>query len=355
MSVREQLAYWGLGLLIFVLMLWLLADALLPFVLGATLAYLTDPMAGWLERRGIGRVLATVIITLISLAAVVLALILVIPLLIEQTRDLIQRAPGFVDDARAMLAAWLPSLQEEGSVLNRAVSTVRENAQNWSVTLLKQVWSGGLALVNFLAVIVVTPVVAFYLLMDWQRLVNGVDDILPRQHRPMIHKIAGDLDDVISGFVRGQLTVCLILGAFYAIALAIVGLNFGLLIGLFAGLISFIPFVGSIAGGLLSVSVATVQFWDNPIWILVVAVIFAIGQAAEGNFLTPKLVGGKVGLHPVWLLFALSAFGALFGFVGLLVAVPAAAMIGVVGRFLLEQYKEGRLYRGEDGTTRGGE
>ena len=226
------------------------------------------------------------------------------------------------------------------------METLRENAQAWSVAILKHIWSGGVALVSFVAVVVVTPVVAFYLLMDWRRLVQGIDDLLPRDHRKTIHRLAGDLDRVLAGFIRGQLTVCLLLGSFYAIALMMLGLNFGLLIGLFAGLISFIPFVGSILGGLLSVSVAIAQYWEDPVWILAVAIVFVIGQMVEGNYLTPKLVGGSVGLHPVWLLFALSAFGALFGFVGMLVAVPAAAMIGVVGRFLLEQYKDGRLYRG---------
>jgi predicted PurR-regulated permease PerM len=156
----------------------------------------------------------------------------------------------------------------------------------------------------------------------------------------------GELDRVLAGFVRGQLMVCAILGTFYAVALSLIGLQFGLLIGAFAGLISFIPFVGSILGGLVSIGVAVVQFWDQPWMIAVVGVVFAAGQAVEGNFLTPKLVGGKVGLHPVWLMFALSAFGSLFGFVGLLVAVPAAASIGVFGRFLIERYKDGRLYRG---------
>ena len=347
MTVREQFGWWSGGLLLFILVLWLLADALLPFVLGAVLAYLTDPVANWLQRCGVGRVLATVVITVLSVSVVVLALGLLIPLLVEQIRDAIERAPGFVDDVRLALAAWLPEMEKEGTVLNRAVATLRENAQAWSVELLKRVWSGGVAFINFVAVVVVTPVVAFYLLLDWNRLVGGIDDILPRQHRPTILKLARDMDDVISGFMRGQLTVCLILGTFYALGLMLVGLNFGLLIGMFAGLISFIPFVGSITGGVISLGVAVAQFWGDPVWIAAVAAIFVVGQAVEGNFLTPKLVGGQVGLHPVWLLFALSAFGALFGFVGMLVAVPAAAAIGVVGRFLINKYKRGRLYRGE--------
>ncbi|MFK7944333.1 MAG: AI-2E family transporter [Paracoccaceae bacterium] len=348
MTVREQAQYWGIGSAIVVLTMWLLADALLPFVLGAAIAYLTDPLADWLESHGLSRLLATILITVVSIGTVVLAFLLVLPLLIDQVRQLVEAAPGYVDETRHLAARYMPEIDAEGSFLNKALANLRENAESWSVGLLKQAWSGGLALVNFLALVLVTPVVAFYLLMDWDRMIEGVDDYLPREHRAEIHHIAGELDRVLSGFVRGQMTVCLVLGIFYAICLLTMGLNFGLLIGVFAGLISFIPFVGSILGGLLSIGVAIAQFWDDPIWILAVAIVFAIGQAVEGNFLTPKLVGDKVGLHPVWLMFALSAFGVLFGFVGLLVAVPAAAAIGVVGRYSIEQYKRGRLYQGSE-------
>ncbi len=346
MTVREQLRYWTLGLLVFAALLWLLADALLPFVLGAAIAYLTDPLADWLEDHGLSRILATVVITVVSIGLVVMAVLLLLPVLVEQIRDAVAQVPTYVDDARELMSALLPEIDREGSFLNRAIANLKENAESWSVGLLQKIWSGGVALVNFVAVMFVTPVVAFYLLMDWDNMVEGIDDYLPREHRETIHYLARELDRVLAGFVRGQLTVCLILGSFYAVALMVVGLDFGLLIGVFAGLISFVPFVGSILGGLLSVGVATAQFWDNPVWIAVVAVIFVIGQAMEGNFLTPKLVGDKVGLHPVWLMFALSAFGVLFGFVGLLVAVPAAAAIGVVGRFFALRYREGPLYKG---------
>ena len=346
MTVREQMRYWGIGFAIFVVLLWALADALLPFILGAAIAYFTDPIADWLEAKGLSRILATVVITVVSLGTVVLAILLVLPLLIDQVRQFIQNVPGYVDQGQQLVSGLLPEIQKEGTFLNEALANLRENAQSWSVGLLKKVWSGGLAFINFLAVILVTPVVAFSLLMDWDRMVEGIDDYLPREHRETIHYLARELDRVLSGFVRGQLTVCLILGTFYAVGLMFVGLEFALLIGVFAGLISFIPFVGSILGGLLSIGVATAQFWDNPVWIGVVALIFAAGQALEGKVLTPKLVGDKVGLHPVWLMFALSAFGVAFGFVGLLVAVPAAAGIGVVGRFMASQYKSGRLYQG---------
>jgi predicted PurR-regulated permease PerM len=200
--------------------------------------------------------------------------------------------------------------------------------------------------VDFVALIVITPVVAFYLLYDWDRMIASIDDWLPREHRDTIHSLARELDGVLAGFVRGQLSVCAILGSYYAVSLSLIGLSFGFLIGAFAGMISFIPFVGSIFGGILSIGVAVVQFWDQPHLIAAVAAVFVAGQVTEGNFLTPKLVGGHVGLHPVWLMFALSAFGSLFGFAGMLVALPAAAAIGVIGRFGLARYKEGSLYRG---------
>lgn len=346
MTVREQLRYWGIGLLAFVLLLWLLADALLPFVLGAAIAYLADPWADWLERLGLSRILATIVITVSSIGVVVISIFLIVPMVVTQIEQAADSMPANIDQIRDLLARWLPEAQREGSQLNMALTNLRENAQTWSIGLLKGIGSFGLAMVNVVTVLFVTPVVAFYLLMDWDHIIAGIDELLPREHRDEIRKIVAELNRVVAGFVRGQLTVCLLLGAFYAVSLMIVGLNFGLLIGLFAGLISFIPFVGSVLGGLLSVGVAATQFWSEPVWILIVAAIFIIGQAVEGNFLTPKLVGDKVGLHPVWLMFALSAFGLVFGFVGLLVAVPCAAAIGVIGRYLADRYKSGSLYRG---------
>jgi predicted PurR-regulated permease PerM len=215
-----------------------------------------------------------------------------------------------------------------------------------SVAIVEGVFSGGLALIDFISLAVITPVVAFYMLLDWDRMVDEIDHWLPRRHAPAIRRVAGDIDSVLAGFVRGQFTVCLILGTFYALALVAIGLNFGLVVGLFAGLVSFIPFVGSLMGGALSIGIALVQFWGDWVMIAAVAGVFLVGQAVEGNFLTPKLVGGSVGLHPVWLMFALACFGAAMGFTGLLIAVPAAASIGVLVRFGLEQYRAGRLYQG---------
>ena len=348
MTVREQARYWLVGFAAFSAALWLLAGVLAPFVLGAAIAYLMDPAADWLERHGFSRLLATVTLTVLIVGLAGLAVVLVFPLFASQLEDLLAAVPGIVGDARTAIATYLPHTQDTDGFVAEALDKLRASAQDWSINLLQRIGDFGLAVASLLGLAFVTPVVAFYLLMDWDRLIAIIDDYLPRQHRATIRVIARDLDRVLAGFVRGQLTVCLILGTFYAIALSAVGLQFGLLIGLFAGLISFIPFVGSIFGGALSIGVALAQFWAEWPLIAAVAAIFLVGQAVEGNFLTPKLVGDKVGLHPVWLMFALSAFGGIFGFIGLLVAVPCAAAIGVVGRFLAVQYKAGRLYKGTE-------
>ena len=191
-----------------------------------------------------------------------------------------------------------------------------------------------------------TPVVAFYMLLDWDRMVAKVDSWVPREHVATVRAIASDINTSSAGFVRGQGTLSLALGIYYAIGLTITGLNFGILIGLFAGLISFIPYVGSLVGLVLSVGLAIIQFWPDYFMIGAVALVFIVGQFVEGNILHPLLVGKSVGLHPVWLMFALFAFGALFGFVGLLIAVPAAAAVAVLVRFAINRYLESPLYRG---------
>ena len=216
------------------------------------------------------------------------------------------------------------------------------------VAVANSVLSTSLAAVSSVLTIFVSLVVAFYLLLDWDRMTSVVDSWMPREHVGVIREISKEIDAVLAGFVRGQMTVGAILGIFYAVALAIVGLQFGVVIGLLAGALTFIPYVGSTVGGGLSIGLAIYQFWDDPIWIAVVAAIFIIGQMVEGNYLTPKLVGSSVGLHPVWLMFALYAFGSLIGFTGLLIAVPAAACIGVLGRFGIKNYRDSRLYLGPE-------
>ena len=352
MTLGEQARWWSVGLVVLVIVLLLLADVLAPFVMGAAIAYFTDPLADRLQKRGVSRILATVIITVSALITFVLLIAIVTPLVANQIRLAVSAAPGIIDAIRAFMdqtvLPWLPLDTTNGNILSEALTRFENQVRDISVKVLESAWSLGMAGVNFITLAVITPVVAFYLLLDWDNMVERIDDLLPRQHRDTIRMLAERVDGVLAGFVRGQLTVCLILGAFYVAGLIIVQLPFGLLVGMFAGLISFIPFVGSILGGALSIGIALFHFWDSPEWIVAVVAIFAIGQAVEGNVLSPKLVGGSVGLHPVWLMFSLSAFGSLFGFTGLLIAVPTAAVIGVFLRFSIEQYKSGRLYMGAD-------
>lgn len=352
MKTREQAKWWIAGLIALLLILYFLSDVLLPFLLGAGIAYFTDPIADKLEKRGFSRVVSTVIITVFAFLVMTIAMMILIPLLLNQIRLAVDAAPGIIGGVRELLQLHvLPLIDNNGSMgkaLNTALVNMQSHIKDISVRVLQGAWSVGLAGFQIISIAVVTPVVAFYLLMDWDRMIARIDDLLPRHHADTIRGLMRQVDSVLAGFVRGQLTVCLILGSFYAAALIAIQLPFGLLVGLFAGLISFIPFVGSILGGALSIGIALVYFWNDPLWIAATALVFGMGQAVEGNYLTPKLVGGSVGLHPVWLMFALSAFGGMFGFAGLLIAVPAAAVIGVFLQFSIEQYKNSRLYSGVD-------
>ncbi len=346
LSVSEQVKWWGIAGAIFVALLWFMGNTIVPFVVGAAIAYFLDPVADRLEAAGLSRVGATVLITMAAIFIFIIGVLLVLPLLVGQVQSLVNEAPSYVVSLQAFLSERFPSLLEENSVIRRSLSSVQGSIESGGVALVNTILTSSLAVIDFLILVVVAPVVAFYLLLDWDRMIAKIDGWLPREHAPVIRDLSRQVDAVLGGFVRGQLTVCLILGTFYAAGLVLIGLKFGLIVGIVAGLISFIPFVGSIIGGGMSVGLALFQFWDQPIWIAAVAGVFAIGQVVEGNYLTPKLVGSSVGLHPVWLMFALSVFGAVFGFAGMMIAVPVAAVLGVLARFFLGQYLDGRLYKG---------
>ncbi len=341
-----------LAFLVLCVFLYVFRSILLPFITGMALAYMLDPVADRLEKLGASRLLATAAILLIFIIVFVVALLVVIPVLSSQLSGLIERLPNYIGRLQSLVAdtesVWLRKLIGEGADNIRGnLDTVVTEGAGWLTTLFGSIWKSGKALVDVMALFVITPIVAFYLLLDWDRMVASVDGWLPRQHKGTLRQLALDIDGAIAGFVRGQGSVCLILGVFYAVSLTLVGLNFGLLIGIIAGLISFIPFVGSIVGFILAVGVALVQFWPDYVWILAVGGVFVFGQFVEGNFLSPKLVGDSVGLHPVWLMFSLSAFGVLLGFTGLLIAVPVAAALGVLVRFALQRYLDSPLYKGD--------
>ena len=353
-TLKRQALFWLVAFAVFVGFLIVFRAILLPFLAGMALAYFLDPVADRLEAWGLSRLMATLLILVLFLVLFAAALLGIIPSLVEQAAGFAERLPAYIASLQSVIASEsspLRSIIGEPSVaLEENLNAVLTEGAGFITGLFASIWAGGQALIDVVGLFVVTPVVAFYLLLDWDRMVARIDTLAPRDHVGTIRKIARDIDAAVAGFVRGQGTVCLILGAIYGIGLSLVGLNFGLLIGLVAGLISFIPYVGSIVGLVLALGVALVQFWPDGEYLrigLVLAVFFG-GQFFEGNILQPKLVGGRIGLHPVWLMFALFAFGSLFGFTGLLVAVPASAAIGVLVRFAVGRYEESELYRGRE-------
>ena len=349
---QRQVFFWLAALVVFVLVLWLLAEILLPFIAGLAIAYLLTPLTDRIESAGINRLAAALLIITLVVLALVYLILLVAPLLGGQLSSFIDSVPGYVTKLRTLLSdpsrPWLQKLLGAGINTDKGISDLVTQGVGWITTFLKSLWSGGRALVSVFSLVVVTPVVAFYLIYDWHRMIKTVDGWIPVRQRTTVRGLAREIDAAIAGFVRGQTAVCLILGSFYAVALTLTGLNFGLLIGLISGLITFIPYVGSMTGLILALGVAVAQFWPDYTSILLVLGVFLVGQFVEGNVLSPKLVGESVGLHPVWIIFALLAFGYLFGFVGLLVAVPLAATIGVLARFALRRYLQSSLYTGEE-------
>jgi len=350
---QRQMKFWLIAFAAIVLVLWLLSEILLPFIMGLAIAYLLTPFVDRLERAGANRLAASLLIISIVVLLFVLVILLVAPVLGGQLASFIDNIPLYVTKLRALVTdpsrPWVQKLVGAGINFNtdKGISDLVTQGVGYLTSFLKSLWSGGRALVSLFSLMVVTPVVAFYLIYDWHRMIAAADSWIPVNQRDTVRALAHEVDAAIAGFVRGQSAVCLILGSFYAVALTMSGLNFGLLIGLISGLITFVPYVGSMTGLVLALGVAVAQFWPDYYSILLVLGIFLVGQFLEGNVLSPKLVGESTGLHPVWVIFALLAFGYLFGFVGLMVAVPLAATIGVLARFALRRYLESSLYTGE--------
>lgn len=348
MTPERQLRYWAIGLVVFLVLLYLLREILMPFVAGMAIAYFFDPVCDRLERAGLSRTWSTVVVTVGFVILFLLFVGLLVPMLIEQGAALAAKLPLLADLVREGLQRLLAQVEHQGDAellerIRAAVASQLGRLADIVGTLLGGVLTGGIALVSFLSLLFLTPVVAFFLLRDWDRMLAKLDGWLPRRQAPTIRRLARETDEILAGYVRGVALVCLILGGFYAIGLSAVGLGSGLIVGLIAGLLSFVPYLGAAIGLLLSVGLALLQF--DEIWrVLAVAAIFFAGQAAEGNFLTPKLVGDRIQLHPVVVIFALLAGGALFGFTGVLLAIPVAAVLGVLIRFSLSQYLASPLY-----------
>ena len=352
LPVKDQIKYWTIAASILLIFLWLLGDILLPFVLGAAIAYLLDPIVDRLERLGTGRVLGTILIIMAAFFVLFFIFLLLIPLAIDQFRLLAAAAPDLVTSVQALVLNQIASISPESEALNSTVSNLSTMAQEKLGIIFGSVMASAISLIDVIMLMVITPVVAVYLLVDWDRILEKINELLPLDHASVVRSLASEIDSTLSAFVRGMIAVCLVLGIYYATALSLIGLEFGLIIGFIAGLVSFIPYVGALLGGVLAIGLALIQFWGDFELVALVVGVFIVGQIFEGNILTPKLVGNSVGLHPVSLILALSLFGAFFGFIGLLLAVPLAASAGVILRFFIKKYKMSRLFLGENGSKR---
>ena len=362
MRIEAKLGFWLGGLALLVLTLWLLADVLMPFAAALAMAYLLNPVAGRMQRAGLSRLGATLLILIVFVLLSGLLTVLLAPALGHQIASFIDALPGIAarlrdlvsEQGEGLFSRYVAPLAHRfgievdtsASRLQGSVGDLTGEASKYAVGVLKGLWSGGRALIGILALIVITPVVAFYILLDWDKMVLKVDSWVPLDQRETVRDLARQIDAALSGFLRGQSLVCLFLAAWYGIGLSLIGLNYGLLIGVSSGALSFIPYVGSLTCLVVSVGVALVQGWPDLTLLFFVLAVIVTGQFLEGNILTPKLVGESIGLHPVWLMLALLAFGSLFGFTGLLLAIPISAAVGVLLRFGLRNYLASPLYLG---------
>jgi predicted PurR-regulated permease PerM len=345
MKVARPSVAWIAALAAVVATIILLREILLPFVAAIALAYLLDPVVGRIERLGVSRAAAAIGIIFFFYLGLAFALALAIPVIGSELATLIDKLPDYIGQLQALAAdpkrPWLRKIIGEGLVeAEQSAGQLATMAADWIPRFLRSVWSDSRAVVSIFSLLVVTPIVTFYLVKDWKRLTAAIDRSIPAPQRKTVWALAGELNDTIAGFLRGQGTICLILALYYALALWLIGLNHAILIGVAAGLISFIPYLGSLTGLAVSLFVVLLQFWPSWTLIPIVLAIFVVGQGIADYVLAPFLIAERVHLNPVEVMFAVAAFGYLFGFVGLLVAVPLAAAIGVIVRFAMRQYIE---------------
>ena len=354
LTLRNQVLIWVGIFVAAILLLWLFRPILLPFVVGLALAYLLNPAVNWLQRLHIGRSWGAMIVLTAVIALIGGLLLSFVPLVGQQIAGLVARLPGYIRDLQGLLQKWAPQFNawlgpERAAQLEGSLTDLVGRGVELTAAITATLAQSGLTVLNTIAVLFITPVVAFYLLVDWEGMVRKADDLLPRPHHEEIRGVLMDIDKAMAGVIRGQGGVILVLCVYYATALTLSGLNFGLAIGLIGGLLSFVPYVGFFTGFALSMTVALVQFWPGQwVFILIVLAIYGVGQFLEANILYPKLVGQSININPVWLMFALFAFALIFGFVGLLLAVPLAAISGVLTRYALSKYRASSLYLGTE-------
>lgn len=353
MTLRANITFWAVSISIFLLFVFLFSSILMPFVLGFVIAYMLNPTLVKLNNDWrVPRRISIISLLTVFFVFVTLLVALIAPILYNEFVVLAKSLPGHIDTIYGWVEPHTVKLQqylgnEEMQQLKDGVKSQAGSIVKIGKNLLSGVAGGGQAVVSFATTLVLTPIVAFFVMQEWAHITKWMENMMPHHQRSTIKDILKQIDTKLSGFVRGQLMVSGILALFYAVALAVAGLNYGFLIGLISGVLSIIPMVGSVIGLFVSVLVAVIQVWAEGDWMFVgiIAGIFIFGQIVEGNFLTPKLVGDSVGLHPLWVMFALMAGGAVLGILGMLLAVPVAAVIGVLVTFGIMQYKKSEYYK----------
>lgn len=354
MTLRNQVLVWVGFFAAAIFLLWVFRPILLPFVVGLALAYLLNPLVNLIGRIGVGRAWASGIVLFFGIAVIFGLLLMLVPLFGQQVVDLVARLPGYIITLQELAQSLAPQLAEwlgpeRAAQFEASLTDLVTRGVELAGTITAQVAQSGLTVINTIAVLFITPVVAFYLLLDWEGMIQRVDGLLPRAYADEIRGVLDQIDKSMAGVIRGQGSVILVLCIYYSTALSLAGLNYGLAIGLIGGLLSFVPYVGFLVGFGLAMTVSVVQYWpDQWLFMGIVLAVYMVGQFLEANILYPKLVGQSININPVWLMFALFAFSLLFGFVGLLLAVPLAAITGVLTRYALAKYQASSLYRGPE-------
>ncbi len=339
----------GFAALAFGLLLWMLSPILAPFLAATILAYIFNPLVNRLEAAGVPRGLGTVLAALLLVFAVALLLVIVLPLFYKEISQLTQLVPGFLEHLKDKVVPWVHAklgieIALDPSSFRQFMQENMSDAGGVAKRVFASVGSGGLAIVEVLVNLALVPIVFFYLLRDWPLLVTNLEQMIPRRHHVAVTEISTEIDAVLSEFLRGQLLVMLIMSAFYVTGLWAVGLTFSLPVGLVTGLLVFVPYLGVGLGLVLGTIAAVMQFGDALSGVLLVWAVFGAGQIVESFFVTPKYVGERIGLHPLAVIFALLAFGQVFGFFGILLALPASAAILVALRHLRQRYRGSDLF-----------
>ncbi|MBU2583428.1 MAG: AI-2E family transporter [Alphaproteobacteria bacterium] len=355
MQIERQAFFWLLVAVVFFLLVDQLKEILLPFVVGMGFAYGLSPIADRLEALGVPRLLASILLVGCLVIIFVLLIVFLGPLVIDQVRQFVEVLPGELQRLRGLIEVWArdhlsQTLPQADQSVAQAFDWISSNSDTVAGWLAASLWTQGRALLAVASLLLISPLVAFYLLVDWKRMLGALDHALPREHASTLREMGQDINAAVGAFVRGQGTVCVVLAVFYALGLWLSGLNYGILIGVATGIMAFVPFLGWIVGTITATTLALIQFWPQSVPVIMVVSVFLAGQALDAGFLSPKIVGPKIGLHPVWLIFALFAFSYLFGLVGTLVAVPMAAAVGVMVRYAVRAYRSSSVYTGEDPT-----